>query len=33
MKWGKKPKVRKKVEKGKIAEHEICIELFGLGTL
>ena len=25
-----KPKVRKKVEKGKIAEHEICIELFGL---
>ena len=28
---GKKPKLRKKVEKWKIAEHEICIELFGLG--
>ena len=33
MKSRKKPKLRKKVKKGKIAEHEICIELFGLGTL
>ena len=32
-KSGIKPKVRKKVEKGKIAEYEICIELFGLRTI
>ena len=32
-KSGKKLKVRKKVEKGKIAKHEIRIELFGLRTI
>lgn len=32
-KSGTKPKVRKKVEKGKIAEHEICSELFGLRAI
>ena len=32
-KVGKKLKVRKKVEKGKIAKHEIRIELFGLRTI